>query len=57
MNSTITVQLIRIAMNAIGASIFGDAIASGENYQALVGATVSFVSAAWWAVTEYKNRK
>lgn len=57
MSSTIIIQLVRIIMNAAGAAIFGDAIASSDQYQALVGALLSLISSIWWAVTEYKALK
>lgn len=41
-------QLIRIALNAGGAAIFGDAIAGGDMYQAAVGGAVSLISFGWW---------
>jgi hypothetical protein len=41
-------QFIRIALNAGGAYIFGDAIASGEMYQAAIGGVVSLASFGWW---------
>lgn len=56
MSSTIAVQLLRIIMNAAGASLLGDAVASSDQYQALVGAAMSLVSGLWWAITEYRNR-
>lgn len=56
MSSTITVQLLRIIMNAAGAALLGDAVASSDQYQALIGATMSFLSGLWWAITEYRAK-
>lgn len=47
-------QLIRIALNAGGAAIFGDAVAGGDMYQAAAGGVVSLISFGWWM---YSNRK
>jgi hypothetical protein len=49
-----TQQFIRIVLYHVGAYFFGDAIASGEIYQAAIGGAVSVVAFGWWF---WQNRK
>ena len=54
--SSIYVQLVRIAMNALGSFLFGDAVANGDQWQGLIGAVTALIAYVWWAIAEYKKR-
>lgn len=41
-------QLLRIVLYTLGAFLFGDATASGELYQGLIGGVISAGAFLWW---------
>lgn len=55
--SSVYVQLVRIALNALGSFLFGDAVANGDQWQGLIGAVTALIAYVWWAVSEYKKSK
>ena len=48
-------QLIRIVLYSGGAYFLGDAVANGEMYQAVLGASGTLVAFIWWLLWE-RNR-
>lgn len=56
-NMSTIIQLVRIIMQWAGGTLFGASVASGSDYQALVGGVVSVLSGIWWAWSQYKAIK
>lgn len=50
MNKDTIQQLVRIVLYAIGGTVFGDAIADGEMFQQVIGASTVIISFIWWFV-------
>jgi hypothetical protein len=47
-------QLLRIVLYSAGAFLFGDAVANGSQYQALIGGVINVGSFLWWLYQQKK---
>ena len=52
MNWSTIEQLIRIVMYSVGGLVLGDGVASGEQFQGLIGGAVSVIAFGWWFFRE-----
>lgn len=49
-------QVLRMGLNAGGAMLFGDAIATGDQYQAAVGGLLVVAQFGWWYAWEGRRK-